>query len=61
MIPVSTWSPNCNSDMVTDFPFASNTLPEDGKQLPPPDGGGGGGGGGTGTVKCIVLCIIHIS
>ena len=57
MIPVCTWSPNCNSDIVTDSPFARKTLPEDGKQPPPPDGGGGGGGcgcgggGGTGTVK----------
>ena len=56
MTPVCTWSPNCNSDIVTDFPFTRKTLPEGGKQPPPPDGGGGGGGGdggggGTGTIK----------
>ena len=37
-IPVCTWSPIFRSDIVTDFPFWSFTLANDGKQ-PPPDSG----------------------
>ena len=39
-VPVCTWSPIFNSDIVTDFPFSRFTSPVEGKQV----GGGGGGG-----------------
>ena len=38
-IPVCTWSPICNSDIFTDFPFLRLILEFDGKQPPPPSDG----------------------
>ena len=57
-IPVCTWCPICNSDILMAFPFWRCTLAVDGKQTGGGDGGdlvviggggeGGGGGGGGG-------------
>ena len=44
IVPVCTWSPGCNADILTDFPLAKFTVDVAGKQA----GGGGGGGGGGG-------------
>ena len=44
-VPVCTWSPIFNSDIVTDFPFSRLTVASAGKH-DDDDGGGGGGGGG---------------
>ena len=45
---VSTLSPFCSLDIVTDLPFSRLTLTVDGKHAG--GGGGGGGGGGSGDV-----------
>ena len=49
-VPVCTWSPIFNSDIVTDFPFSRFTSPVEGKQL-------GGGGGG---VVVVVVVVVYV-
>ena len=50
-VPVCTWSPIFNSDIVTDFPFSRFTSPVEGKQV------GGGGGGG---VVVVVVVVVYV-
>ena len=42
LLPVSTLSPICNSDILTSLPFSRTTLAVDGKQPPPPSSADGG-------------------
>ena len=52
-VPVCTWFPIFNSDIVTDFPFSRFTSPVEGKQL-------GGGGGGVVVVVVVVDVVVYV-
>ena len=58
VLPICTWSPISNSDMVTDLPLSRVIFAVAGKH--PLGGGGGGGGGGDVVVVVVVVVVVDV-